>query len=95
MTRLASEAGASLPHMPLLGHPTWLRGIATVGRGVRCQSAPTSKPLCRHTEHARRFNRQAAVQGINDSSGMTGEAGGVSSFHRSGGIADVAGEMAA
>ncbi|MER8639511.1 hypothetical protein [Mesorhizobium sp. M0633] len=31
MTRLASETGASLPTSRLLGHPTWLRGIATVG----------------------------------------------------------------
>ncbi|MER8486095.1 MULTISPECIES: hypothetical protein [unclassified Mesorhizobium] len=53
MTRLASEAGASLPHMPLLGHARH--------RYRGAWRSPISKPLCRHTEHARRFNRQAAV----------------------------------
>lgn len=55
LTRLASEAGASVPNNMLacrVIQPDC--SVSPRGREGRCQPAPISKPLCRHTEHARR-----------------------------------------
>ena len=55
LTRLASEAGASVPNNMLacrVIQPDWALS-SPEGRVGRCQPAPISKPVC-HTGHASR-----------------------------------------
>jgi hypothetical protein len=57
LTLLVSEAGASVPNNILACRVIQpdCAVSSPEGRQGRCQPAPISKPLCRHTEHARRL----------------------------------------
>ncbi|MER8383166.1 hypothetical protein [Mesorhizobium sp. M0195] len=81
LTLLAFEAGAGVPNNMLacrIIQPDCAVS-SPEGREGRCQPAPISKPLCRNTEHAKRFTRRAAVRWVGDVDDMTREAAACSS----------------